>query len=100
MPNSPRGGGVSRKIASDEERQRLLAASPLAGRYEEAVDRPSAYEALRGDSDEAAATPAPHIDPPRLIGKQDQFGVVAFHAEVICGALIAAMRGEQESSDY
>ncbi len=44
---------------SEEERRGMLAASPLAGRYEEAVDRPSAYEALRGDSDEAAAAPAP-----------------------------------------
>jgi hypothetical protein len=44
---------------SDEARASMLAASPLAGRYEEAVDRPSAYEALRGDSDEAAAAPVP-----------------------------------------
>jgi DNA helicase HerA-like ATPase len=32
--------------ATDEERSRLLQSSPVAGRYEEAVDRESAYELL------------------------------------------------------
>jgi DNA helicase HerA-like ATPase len=44
---------------SEEERRGMIAASPLAGRYEEVVNRPSAYEALRGDSDEAPAAAAP-----------------------------------------
>jgi DNA helicase HerA-like ATPase len=37
-----------------EERAKLLAASPFAGRYETALDRPSAYETLRSGSVQAA----------------------------------------------
>ena len=39
-----------------EERQAIIAASPVAGVYEKAVDRESAYEKLKGRA--AAATPA------------------------------------------
>jgi DNA helicase HerA-like ATPase len=43
-----------------EERRAVIAASPLQGRYETAVDRPSAYESLRGVSAVAeAAQPSP-----------------------------------------
>lgn len=40
--------------ASDSERSALLKDSPLAGRYDEAVDRQSAHEKLQARSDEAA----------------------------------------------
>lgn len=40
--------------ASDSERSALLKNSPLAGRYDEAVDRQSAHEKLQARSDEAA----------------------------------------------
>lgn len=41
------------------ERKTIVAASPLHGRYEEAVDRESAYEQLRGTTAPAAETPPP-----------------------------------------
>ncbi len=41
-----------------EERQAIIAASPVAGVYEKVVDRESAYERLKGRADQAAA-PAP-----------------------------------------
>ncbi len=40
--------------ASDAEKSTLLKNSPLAGRYDEAVDRQSAHEKLQARSDEAA----------------------------------------------
>lgn len=44
---------------SDAERRAAIAASPIAGRYETAVDRHSAYEALAARAEEAAqAAPA------------------------------------------
>jgi DNA helicase HerA-like ATPase len=43
---------------SDAERRAVIAASPLKGRYEETIDRPSAYEELRGGG--AAPPPAPN----------------------------------------
>jgi len=46
---------VSRVGALEEaERQRVRAASPLAGKYEEAVDRESAYEVLQKEKSSAA----------------------------------------------
>ncbi len=45
-----------------DERRRLIAQSPLAGRYDTAVDRVSAYERLAGRADDTAgptAQPAP-----------------------------------------
>jgi DNA helicase HerA-like ATPase len=42
-----------------DERRAVIEASPLKGRYDAAVDRPSAYESLRGDAAaEDAAAPA------------------------------------------
>jgi len=40
------------------ERQAVIEGSPIAGKYEEAVDRESAYERLQGRATEAAAPPA------------------------------------------
>lgn len=42
-----------------EERAQVLAASPLRGRYDQAVDRESAYEKLTARAAEAAAAPPP-----------------------------------------
>jgi uncharacterized protein len=42
-------------VQSDAERQDLIARSPVAGKYEEAVDRDSAYEVLKGKAEQAAA---------------------------------------------
>jgi uncharacterized protein len=43
-----------------DERAQVIAASPLAGRYERAIDRESAYETLKGRVDhKPAAGPAP-----------------------------------------
>src|SRR5512143_986638 len=42
-----------------EERRALMAASPVAGVYDKAVDRESAYERLRGRAEQAAAPSAP-----------------------------------------
>ncbi len=55
LPPASRLGPVSA-----EERARTLAASPVAGHYEKAVDRESAYEKLRGGAtgDGAPAQPA------------------------------------------
>ena len=39
---------------AEEERARLVAASPLAGYYEQAVDRESAYEKLKGRAEQPA----------------------------------------------
>jgi DNA double-strand break repair helicase HerA and related ATPase len=39
------------------ERREAIEASPLRGRYDQAVDRPSAYESLRGEADAAEAAP-------------------------------------------
>ena len=50
LPPSSRLGPVSA-----EERARTQAASPVAGHYEKAVDRESAYEKLRGGSSAEAA---------------------------------------------
>jgi DNA helicase HerA-like ATPase len=47
---------------SDDARARLIAASPIAGFYEKAVDRESAYEKLKG---RAEATPPAEPPPPR-----------------------------------
>jgi hypothetical protein len=45
---------------SPEERRATIASSPLAGRYDAAIDRPSAYEHLRGETEAAEpAAPAP-----------------------------------------
>ncbi|MBL8835123.1 MAG: DUF853 family protein [Alphaproteobacteria bacterium] len=41
------------------ERAAIVGASPLLGKYEQAVDRQSAFEQLRGDAPPAAAAPAP-----------------------------------------
>ncbi len=44
---------------SPEQRQAILAASPLAGKYESLIDRESAYEKLRARADKAAAEANP-----------------------------------------
>ncbi|MGZ0186598.1 MAG: helicase HerA-like C-terminal domain-containing protein [Alphaproteobacteria bacterium] len=41
--------------ATKAEREKVMAASPVAGRYDEAVDRESAYEILQGRTEKAAA---------------------------------------------
>ena len=55
--------------ATAEERVAVMAASPLAGRYDTAVDRQSAYEVLTGRVDSAT----PEAAPPRRRG---QYGSV------------------------
>ncbi len=52
----------------DAERARLVAASPLAGFYERAVDRESAYERLKEQG--GRATPPNAADPPHLRRKR------------------------------
>jgi uncharacterized protein len=42
-----------------DERAAIIAASPVAGHYEKAVDRESAYERLRGRAAASASAPAP-----------------------------------------
>ena len=49
---------------AEPERARLAAASPLAGIYDKAVDRESAYEKLKGRA-EAATSPQRETSPPR-----------------------------------
>jgi hypothetical protein len=44
--------------ATPEERQKVLAASPVAGIYEKVVDRESAYERLKGRAEQAAPAAA------------------------------------------
>lgn len=44
---------------SEAERAALIAASPLAGRYDKPIDRESAYEMLNARKGEATGTPAP-----------------------------------------
>ncbi len=51
----------------DSERKEVIAASPVAGHYEKAVDRESAYERLKGRATERmpdAASPAPRAPQP------------------------------------
>jgi len=48
----PPGGRLG--PVTDAERRAAIAASPIAGHYEKAVDRESAYEKLRARADEAA----------------------------------------------
>ncbi len=43
-----------------EERQAVLARSPLAGRYDQELDRDSAYERLTGRATSVPADPGPH----------------------------------------
>jgi DNA helicase HerA-like ATPase len=42
-----------------DERKAVIAASPVAGVYEKAIDRESAYEKLKGRAAESTAAPAP-----------------------------------------
>ncbi|MEP7182723.1 MAG: helicase HerA-like C-terminal domain-containing protein [Betaproteobacteria bacterium] len=44
--------------ATPEERQKVMAASPVAGVYEKVVDRESAYERLKGRAEQAAPATA------------------------------------------
>src|SRR5207253_2714347 len=60
---------------SDAERAAIVKASPLAGRYEQTVDRESAYEVLNKRStagqvkhDDAPSPPAPKAPPPKVDG--------------------------------
>lgn len=59
IPPTGRMGAIS-----PEERAALLAKSPLKGQYDEAVDRESAYEVLRGRA-EAARANSPEKEPAR-----------------------------------
>ena len=43
---------------SESERHALIAASPLRGRYDQAIDRESAYEVLAQRAEEAVKEPA------------------------------------------
>lgn len=68
---------------SEAERAALIAASPLRGRYDQAVDRESAYERLTA---RAAANPAP-----APAGAGSALGEMA--GELLGGALGQAMKG-------
>jgi DNA helicase HerA-like ATPase len=59
--------------ATAEERAAVMAASPLAGRYDTAVDRQSAYEVLTGRVAAAPTAPPPADGAPRRRG---QYGSV------------------------
>jgi len=54
LPPTSRLGSIT-----PAERAAVLGASPVGGRYDQAVDRPSAFEALRKQSPEPAAKTAP-----------------------------------------
>jgi DNA helicase HerA-like ATPase len=62
---------------SAEERRKRIAASPIAGHYEKAVDRESAFEKLKGRTEEKVAAgdskdgaqPAPNVLSDILFGK-------------------------------
>jgi DNA helicase HerA-like ATPase len=43
-----------------DERKQIVAGSPVAGKYEQTVDRESAYERLQGRATTVAEEPAPH----------------------------------------
>ncbi|MFO1036790.1 MAG: helicase HerA-like domain-containing protein [Geminicoccaceae bacterium] len=47
-------------VITAEERQQIMAQSPLAGKYDVPIDRESAYEMLQQRADTVAADPAPH----------------------------------------
>ncbi len=51
--------GEPHRSVTPDERKATMAASPVAGTYDKAVDRESAYERLRGRAEQAAATGAP-----------------------------------------
>jgi hypothetical protein len=51
-----------------DERAKLIAASPLAGHYEQAVDRESAYERLKARVEASAPGTAPSTTPGRAPG--------------------------------
>jgi DNA helicase HerA-like ATPase len=48
---------------SPDERRQIIAASPLRGRYDVAVDRASAYESLRGEAAGGEAAPSDEAAP-------------------------------------
>ena len=54
-----------------EERRQCIAASPIAGHYEKAVDRESAFEILKARTESAAGTAAPGKTAPATAGGAD-----------------------------
>jgi hypothetical protein len=81
---------------ADAERARLVAASPIAGFYEKAVDRESAYERLKGRAETPVAAepagrsspwqsdaPSGRRDPPRQPERRDDNGGLA--SEILFG---------------
>jgi DNA helicase HerA-like ATPase len=58
--------------ASQSERDGIMAASPLAGRYDRELDRESAYELLQTRAEAAATAAAELPDPPEKKGRQRQ----------------------------
>ena len=66
-----------------DERAKLIAASPLAGHYEQAIDRESAYERLKARVEASAPSTAPGTSssgtapPPPQRGQQGELGGLA-----------------------
>ncbi|MFO1072633.1 MAG: helicase HerA-like domain-containing protein [Geminicoccaceae bacterium] len=62
-----------------EERQELMAHSPVAAKYDQAIDRESAYELLQGRATTTAAEAAPHspwgVEPAPTVPAGNPWGV-------------------------
>jgi len=65
---------------TDAERAKIIASSPVAGHYEQAVDRESAFEMLKARVGEGAGTPAPR-------GKEAEAAAAAGDAGGVWGGL-------------
>ena len=77
IPPGSRVGAIT-----TDERAKLIAASPLAGHYEQAIDRESAYERLKARVETPAPSTAPGpsragTQPPAQPGQQSELGGLA-----------------------
>ncbi len=76
---------------TQQERERLIAASPLKGRYDNAVDRESAYEILAQRAAEAAATK----QAPQQAGAGSEGGVLDTLGGILGGGQPAGRGGRR-----
>ena len=76
---------------TDAERAALVGASPIAGKYEQSIDRESAYEKLTGRVEAGApAEPAPKSPRPPAGRQRDSVGITVAKAASRSVATIAA----------